>query len=242
MNMPGRPTPKPFITSFAVLVVLMSAAISTAQPSRAVPVQLAARQCPGAADPVELTVEPVLGNIQYRMGNTRLDLQRITSRHAGRALPGNWYPLGMTQTESIIRYKANFTAQPLTTGSYCAYPSTVVVNVGFPQFTIWVDRRYPQNTCEYQAILDHEHDHVRIYREQLRLHIDDIHRQISRVIRHQRPTFARSANAAIQRADRLLFRRIRPLTRSLQRAADRNNHEIDTPSSYQAIHYLCRNW
>jgi hypothetical protein len=245
MKMPGRPILKSFTTSISVIVELMNATILNAHPNHsatAQSIQLAALQCPGATNDLELTVEPVLGIIQYRMGNTRGDLQRIASRHAGRSLPGNWYPLGMTQTESIIRYNANFTAQPLATGRYCAYPSSVTVHVGYPQFTVWVDRRYPKNSCEYQAILYHEHDHVRIYREQLQLHIDNIHRQIARVIRSQRPSFATSANAAIGRADRSLFQRIRPLTHKLQRAADQGNHQIDTPNSYQAIHDLCQNW
>lgn len=222
-----------FITSSIFFTLLLTQLASPAQ---------AAPRCPGAFEPAHLTVTPIFGTIRYRTGNTRVDLQRIASRHAGRSLPGIWYPLGMTQTESIIKAKAEFTIQPLRSGGACAYPSNVLVEVGFPEFTIWIDRRYRRGTCEYQAILDHEHDHVNIYRDQLRLHIDDIHRRAAQVIRRQRPAFAVTNAQAVDLAKRRLFQRILPLTRRLQREADRANLQIDTPGSYQSIHDLCQNW
>ncbi|MEL0107858.1 MAG: hypothetical protein VW802_13045 [Rhodospirillaceae bacterium] len=225
-----------FNFSVLMLALLIATVHGASTPGKAAP------RCPGAFEPAQLTVTPNFGTIRYRTGNTRLDLQRMASRHAGRALPGNWYPLGMTQTETIIRAQAEFIIQPLQSGGACAYPSSVTVEVGYQEFSIWIDRRYRQGSCEYQAILDHEHDHVNIYRNQLRLHIDDIHRRVAQVIRRQRPVYAASNEIAVERAKRQLFSRILPLSRGLQRAADRANHKIDTPSSYQAIHDLCRNW
>ncbi|MGY8990206.1 MAG: hypothetical protein ACKVHL_01245 [Rhodospirillales bacterium] len=246
MKMLGRPILKSVTLAVAISVFLIETAFSTPASNQtaneAAPLRLAALQCPGATDPIEITVEPLFGTINYRMGNTRVDLQRIAGRHAGRSLPGNWYPLGMTQTESIIRAKSEFTIQPLQSGRFCAYPSSVLVSVGYPAFTVWVDRRYRQGSCEYQAILDHEHDHVKIYRDQLRLHIDDIHQRVAEILRRQQPVFATSSGHATERAKRQLFRRILPLNRRLQRAADVTNHQIDTVSSYQAIHDLCQNW
>ncbi|MEQ8195153.1 MAG: hypothetical protein RIB59_11770, partial [Rhodospirillales bacterium] len=65
----------------------------------------AASGCPGATTPAELTVKPVYGKITYRMGNTRSDLRRIQERHANasRGLPGDWYPLGLTQAHFEMR-------------------------------------------------------------------------------------------------------------------------------------------
>ena len=143
--------------------------------------------CPGSTDPVQLTVEPFFGKIRYRMGNTRGDLKRIRHAGLGPGLPGNWYPLGLTEARFEIRLNTDVTIQPLAPRRHCAFPHALEVLIGYPEFTVWIDRRYRRGTCEYQAILDHEHNHIRIYRDQLRQHIDSLHLEIARVLRTLRP-------------------------------------------------------
>jgi len=238
--MPDQPTRKPLSISrillVTILVFLTVAVFSTSQTSVAAP------RCPGATEPVQLTVTPFFGKIIYRMGNTRGDLKRIRDRHAGRNLPSQWYPLGLTQAQFEIRLNTNVTIQPLRTQRYCAFPHALEVNIGYPSFTIWIDRRYRRGTCEYQAILDHEHDHIRIYREQLRLHIDQFHLDIARILRRLRPATISSPNLAANQVQARLTQRIRPLVRKLEKITDSANAAIDTITSYQAIHDLCRNW
>ena len=236
MNMPDRRTRRQI--PVAVLVLLATATLFMSSPS------LAALRCPGAAEPAELTITPFFGKISYRMGNTRGDLKRIEQRHAGRGqgLPGNWFPLGLTLAQIGIRPSATFVIRTLRSGRICAFPQSITVEIGYPEFTIWVDRRYRRGTCEYQAILDHEQDHIRIYREQLRLFIDGFRQKIASVIRQQRPAFATSADIAVDQVKNQLFGRILPLRGELQRIADQANSAIDTAASYQAIQDLCRNW
>ncbi len=157
-------------------------------------------------------------------------------------MPGNWFPLGLTLAQIGIRPSASFVIRALRSGRFCAFPQSITVEIGYPEFTIWVDRRYRRGTCEYQAILDHEQDHIRIYREQLRLFIDGFRQKIARLIRQQRPTFAASADYAVDQVKNQLFGRILPLRGELQRIADQANSAIDTTASYQAIQDLCRNW
>ncbi|MEX2450591.1 MAG: hypothetical protein WD407_07030 [Rhodospirillales bacterium] len=207
-------------------------------------IAVAAPSCPGAASPAELTVRPVYGTITYRMGNTRGDLKRMQERHAdtNRGLPGQWYPLGLTEAHFEMKLKTDVIVRSIAPRRYCAYPAAVELELGYPTFTVWVDRRYRRGTCEYQAILDHEHEHIGIYRDKLYLHVDSLRGQIARVIRRFRPIVVTSPQEAAGRVQTQISRKIRPLVDKFHRIADSANAKIDTPSSYRIIHSLCRNW
>jgi hypothetical protein len=74
MKMLGRPILKSVTLAVAISVFLIETAFSTPASNQtaneAAPLRLAALQCPGATDPIEITVEPLFGTINYRMGNT----------------------------------------------------------------------------------------------------------------------------------------------------------------------------
>ena len=126
---------------------------------------LGAGPCDGVKATVVLNSDP--GKVVHRPGHTRSDLKRIQKRHGGKETKRGWYPLGLTQAEMRIDMRLGVRVVPISANRFCAVPESVEVTAGFPTFVIYIDRKYHRGGCAWRAILDHEDEHVAIYRETL---------------------------------------------------------------------------
>ncbi len=202
----------------------------------------AGKTCPGASQPPVLNLRALPGTVSFRTGNTRSDLKRIERKH-GKGRPTNgWFPMGLTLAEFQMTLSLRVTIQPLGRNRYCAFPSVVTVDMGYPDFIIYIDRRYRRGTCENDTIARHEKTHVAIYRDALNEYTPWVERRFQQALRRLRPVFLRSPDRAGEIVRERVRRKLEPLLRKMHRAAGRANGEIDTPGQYDSIQKQCGNW
>ena len=220
----------------AVLAILILALPPFQQPAAA------KTTCPKDNGTTDLSVSQIIGDVTYKTGNTRSDLKRIQQRHGAAATASGWFPLGLTLSELRIEMRISTRAYPTGRGRYCAVPDRVSINLGYPQFTIYIDRRYRRGSCEYRAISEHEELHVAIYRQQLDRLISWVRGRMAREISRLAPVIAVSPRYGAEKIKRRLSLKLAPLIKRLQRATAVGNRGIDTRASYVRVQSRCRNW
>ncbi len=206
------------------------------------PYAAAKTTCPGDKGTTDLTVNRINGRVTYKTGNTRSDLKRIQQRHGRTATASGWFPLGLTLSELRMEMRISTRAYPTARGRYCAVPDRVNIDLGYPKFTIYIDRRYRRGSCEYRAISEHEERHVAIYRQQLDRLISWVRGRMAREISRMAPVIAVSPKYGAEEIKRRLSLKLTPLIKRLQRATEADNREIDSMASYVRVQSMCRNW
>ncbi len=219
----------------------LAAALAWAAAFSALPLPvLGAGPCDGIAASVVLNSD--LGRVVHRPGHTRSDLKRIQNHHGGKETKRGWYPLGLTQAEMRIDMRLGVRVVPVSGRRFCAVPKSVEVTAGFPTFVIYIDHKYRRGSCAYRAILDHEDEHVAIYRGTLERYAPWIKARLSLEALRLRPVHVGSQARAAERVKKLLMGKLRPLVKKMETAAELANAEIDSVISYRAIHAKCRKW
>ncbi len=215
-----------FVFAFAV----------AARPAAALPVCAAK---PGA---VQVSLRTEAGSISVRGGHSAKDLQRLQRKYGGaRGAPG-WHLLGLTVAEFRLDMRTSVTVRPFRNDWYCAQAATVEVTVGYPEFVLYVARKYRLDTCEYRTVVDHEHAHIAIYRTILERFAPWVRDRLADVVRDLSPVVVASRAQAANLVQERIREKITPILTKLHEATDAANARIDTPKIYRTIKGQCRNW
>ncbi len=202
----------------------------------------AAPACPGGDQPARVSVRTDAGKVTYRSGHTRSDLERIQKRHRGAGKAGAWFPLGITLANVQIDMRMTVSTFQLGRSRYCAVPATVEITMAYPEFLVYIDRRYRRGTCEYRAIRDHEDTHVAIYREKLARYGPWVRERMERAVRGLEPVIMSTPGHVQERVKARLEMKIAPIIDKFHRITDLANAEIDKVSDYRGIQARCGNW
>ncbi|MEM7226523.1 MAG: hypothetical protein AAF495_26365 [Pseudomonadota bacterium] len=169
------------------------------------------------------------------MRNVINDIQGYTS--------GPWHlPLGLTIANFGTSYQTQMTYRKAKGGGYCVALSEATITVGYEDMTIYLSRDYAEGSCEFDAILEHELEHVAINEGVLRSYKTKFQEALKRVLRSKRVIFVHRKQEA-RSAYLLEFQRqFEPVARKMMRARDQKNAKIDTRASYERVHAKCSNW
>jgi hypothetical protein len=203
---------------------------------------VAAQSCrvPNIIPEISFSIIPY--KVKFRKGSTRGDLQRISRRHRNTQRGDNWYPLGLTLTLFTYEVSPKVVAYPITKDKYCALPTKIDIKMGYPSFEILIDSRYRPGTCQYNAIRDHENEHVNLYLEALNHFTPWLETRILTEARRIKPIVVTSPDRAAQYFTNVLMSKIKSFANKLSNAATRQNELIDTVESYRAIQAQCNKW
>jgi hypothetical protein len=196
--------------------------------------------CVGASPIPSFTVGVKDPPVNYDFGRDSASLGRIASENGMPSLGRTRVPYGIT----IGRYdlEVSVETEAIRSGNgYCAQLRAAHVEIGLKQLDVVVDRRFAAGTCERQAILDHEGQHVEVFREALRYYMPAIQRSL--------------ANSKLPEAIYLQDRKasrdayLQPVTEALQpvfeaingRARD-GNTRLDAPENYAEVFKRCTTW
>jgi hypothetical protein len=200
------------------------------------------KRCPAPNTSVKVNVKNTPAKVIYKTSHSRSDLERLQLRQGRHTTSGKWKILGLTKTEFKYSIKTTANFKKTTGGRFCAYPVSYDLNIGYADFLIYVDRKYPTGSCEYRAILKHENAHVTIYKSYLKRYLPYIKKQVRTAALGVRPVVVSTPNLGTKYIQEQVQRRIRPLILKLNREADHSNARIDTPKSYRKVQLLCDNW
>jgi hypothetical protein len=98
--------------------------------------------------------------------NTQYSYKSLNNIGAALARPGQQV-LGLTRGNAIVRFSASTATYLDRAGRWeCASPQ-LVLSVGYSPMTVYVAREFPEGSCAYKEIYEHELRHVKTYQSHL---------------------------------------------------------------------------
>ena len=182
------------------------------------------------------------GEVRFSNGFSGPQLERKRRQAGSAATPGaDWHPVGLMGRDMVWGFRIQVQAHPLERG-YCVGLAHAEMTIGFERIDVYVDRRYRAGTCAYQAILDHENQHVRNFRDTLAAHLPALRQTLEKEAAAARPITAASPGPAADHFIRHLRRRLDPMVSRIQKEAAALDRALDSPESYQATQARCDDW
>ncbi|MCF8466160.1 MAG: hypothetical protein K9G33_02040 [Sneathiella sp.] len=150
--------------------------------------------------------------------------------------------LGLTHSSIGPSIGASTKYKQLKSGQYCLRLETVKLTFGARKTDIYIDRKYRNDTCAYQAILEHEEEHVRINKKMIDEYLPKITEVLTERAAAIRPFFTKHPkDAGKSIVNRLLFE-LDPVLTEFNEARKKANDVIDTRDSYAATQAKCDDW
>ena len=177
--------------------------------------------------------------VNYRFDLDRSALARIADENGMPGLKGE-IPFGLTIGRYDLEVIVN--SESVRDGAgYCTELRAAHVETGLKQLDVIVDRRFAPGSCERKAVLDHEAEHVEIFREALRYYLPALEHAL-RQIALPRAIPVADRNAARAAYVNPITDALKPLFAAMNSHARDANAQLDTPESYAAVFKRCRDW
>ena len=198
--------------------------------------------CPKVDGGVKISVGVDPGRIVYNHRLSKRELANRVRRSRGKTLSAYEQPLGLTVWSN--KYVLNYRPQVAQLGArkYCGRIDTVRLDLVIKTMDVYVVREYSQGSCQYAAVLAHEHDHVDVARSVMTRYRGHFEAQIRSVADRLQPVIATSAARAAKSVYLQFDPVIKTIFNQMVREMTRLNNAIDTPRSYQRLFSQCSRW
>lgn len=195
---------------------------------------------PSRADPCDALPKPsvTIKRIDERLStNTEYSYKSLTNIGAALARPGKQV-LGLTRGNATVSFASQTPAIIDPSGRWeCASPQ-ITLSFGFSPMTVYVAREFPEGSCAFKEILEHEMRHVEAYRT----HIASIEKALTESLNARFATGAIWRGPVGQTAARLrqeLDARWAPYVQRQIKRVDEAQAKIDTAEEYERVANAC---
>jgi len=195
---------------------------------------------PSRADPCDALPKPsvTIKRIEERLStNTEYSYKSLTNIGAALARPGKQV-LGLTRGNATVSFASTTPSLTDPSGRWeCASPQ-ITLSFGFSPMTVYVAREFPEGSCAFKEILEHEMRHVEAYRT----HIASIEKALTESLNARFATGAIWRGPVGQTAARLrqeLDARWAPYVQRQIKRVDEAQAKIDTAEEYQRVANAC---
>lgn len=161
---------------------------------------------------------------------------------AGRTPVQGKLDAGLTRTETELAVTPTAHLLKAPDGGACVMLAGVEARWRMVRAIIDVAAEYRPGSCEYQAVLDHENEHVRLTLRAFETHAARLDARLREVAAAIRPFHTNDAEGAAQRVTDRMMAGARPIMDQFKAESRRVNAAIDTPESYRAVSAKCRKW
>lgn len=232
---PRIPTAALILAAVAA-VALVAGVLSAPDPA------VAASGCAKAKALPRVSLKTLVGRVTYDTGKSREQLARLQGRKGAQSRKRGWHPIGLTLTELQFRMDISIKTLSRKANRHCATVAAVKAELGYDEITIYVAKRYRRGSCQYLSVLEHENEHLAIFRNTLARYGPKIERRLVRAASRLKPVSGRSPNQAAAKIQKALQRRIEPLFKEMNKVMDRENDRIDTAENYHREQARCSKW
>ena len=132
-------------------------------------------------------VRTQIGNPQYISQYSKMDFLK----KEGRMMDEN--TLGLTVVRMDIKSKVLPSLQEQG-GKICVSLSDVEVELYYPVFKVYIDKKYMPSSCEYRIIKEHEDYHVAVAQQAITFYKSDVERVVKNTLKNLSPKIVRSQN------------------------------------------------
>ena len=196
--------------------------------------------CPVIRENIDFSVKVIPKNINYILNAKQNQLTRLAGNRLKRR--SNQRVLGLTLTQQSISAKMRGKTKQISPGIFCTRITSVGIKITVLKIDVYVLGKYPRGSCQYKAILDHEHEHVATYQSGLGELEREFNNKLWSVIRNLSagvgPTSKTSSNAAF----RIMKKEIAAIQLPIEQKMKSRDRQIDTPLSYKVLTQQCTTW
>ena len=169
-------------------------------------------------------------------------LARLQRHKGAQRRKRGWKPIGLTLTKLQFRMDISINTLSRKAKRHCATVAGVKAELGYDEITIYVAMRYPRGSCQYLSVLEHENEHLAIFRNTLARYAPKVERRLVQAASQLKPLTGRSPNQAAVKIQKALQRQIEPLFKEMNKVMDRENDRIDTTENYHREQARCSKW
>lgn len=188
------------------------------------------------------SLELRLGSVQAVHNRDMAGLRKISSDSQG-YVSGTWHrPIGLAASGFSLRYRPEVSYRRAQGVGYCVFLVRARVTAGYEKFTVYINNDYPEGSCEYDAVLAHEMEHVRIDREVLQKYEAKFQKVLRRLLRNKKAIYAQRMVEARSAYYLEFERQLKPVVAKMKAERDRRHAAIDTPENYRKEQAKCDNW
>jgi len=144
--------------------------------------------------------------------------------------------------EFEVAYEIGVTLQRVRRGVVCVWLRKLDLRLGYASTTIYLDRRYRRGSCAYEAVLEHENEHVAINHRTFRQFIPRVRRGLERALRAKQVIAVRDEDAAQGVYGAVVDDALAPHLARFEAARERLHAQLDSPASYAQLQDRCRDW
>lgn len=169
--------------------------------------------------------------------NTEYSYKSLTNMGSVPARPGKEV-LGLTRGNAIVGFATNSPTFVDRTGRWeCSSPQ-ITVTYGLSPITVYVAREFPEGSCAYKEIYEHEMRHVKAYQA----HLADIEKLLVDALNARFNTGSPWRGPVGQSSDKLqreLSERWTPYVQREFNRVEEAQARIDTPEEYERVANAC---
>ena len=127
---------------------------------------------------------------------------------------------------------------------YCFWINGFQVTLRYRRVDVFIAREYVKGSCEYNAILEHEQDHVRVSRENLQRFTPRIRSALTSALipTGREPVLVASPEEAVEQIKAISNELLSPVYQQMLESLIAAQMQLDTPQEYARVRAQCRNW
>ncbi len=171
-----------------------------------------------------------------------LDLAGLAKESGGTT--GGGRPQGLTAVDHQLRFSSRLNLEA-SRGRNCVWLEEVGVDLTPASVQIFVPREYPEDSCEYDAILAHEREHERIHSERLAAAAAEIRSALAEakwIPAKGNPMEAKSQEEAEAALNAKIRKVVTPVYAKYKEDLAAAQAELDQPALYQWVSKRCQAW
>lgn len=163
------------------------------------------------------------------------------------AVEGEHYHVdGLTLADYKVEalYQFNFSKKWFK-NQYTMWVEDLRVDFSYTTVNVYVTSAYPEGSCEYQATLDHENQHVAVHKrvyEQYQRILEQALADAKDIPLESHPVTTDSWEQGKAQIARMISAVTDPVFDQFKQAVTAAQDELDTPESYSQLRTRCQNW
>lgn len=173
--------------------------------------------------------------------NHGLNLREIQKLSGAKAARGATSAVGFTQLTLEVGTRLQTGMRPGADGTASLWVEAVEVRVGYSAVTIFIPSEYAEGSCLYEAVLEHEREHVagdhallEDYAERLRERLRGVEWSSP-----AKPLQGLSEEQGKRRLEEMLAKVLRPSLNELKKKREQARDALDRRKDYEAMRRRC---
>lgn len=197
------------------------------------PVLATADEC-SKLPPSSVNVRLLESDIQTNYQRSTAALKGMSDRYADQRIA----VLGLTLGKATASAKVATQLLRDPTGRWECATHQVQVEIGYQPITLYVGREFPEGSCAFKEIHQHELRHAQTYRDHARAIVPEIEATLRERFVSKEPTRGPSGSTQARIQGELNDRWL-PYIRRLLGAVESLQREIDSPEEYEKVSKAC---